>query len=801
MRACAPLRGRNIPILPGQVTDGSIDAAGAYQAYTFTANAGDIITFALVAPSGSSVIPAITVYNPDHSMNSSTWGGYPYGCSGYSAFLTTAPLKQAGMYTVDVSDCSNMNTGNFELYTQRLNNPSNALNLPFGQVTTGSTESVAQYNTYTFKANAKDVIEFTLVAPSGSSVIPAITVYNPDGETNSSTWGGYPYGCSGYSASLTTAQLPSSGTYTVLVGDCGNTNTGKYALYTQRTNNPGGVITPILWGQVQPGIISSPAQSNTYSFQGSVGDVITFLKVVTTSGNFIPAIALYNPDGSPNSSTWAGYPYGCSGSTADLGPVSISKEGNYTVRVADCLSLNSGTYDLTSQCLGTCLMPVPVPTPEFSPNGGTYSSPLMVKISDENSAATIYYGINAPPTTKYTGPISVTRPETIEAVAKAPGYTNSPVASAAYTFVVATPVFSLPGSTYSSPQTVKITDTTPGATIHYTTDGTNPATSPTSLTYKGAIPVTRPETIKAIAEVTGFTNSDVASATYSFMVATPMFTPAGGTYPGPISVMITDTTPGATIYYGINGPPTIKYTAPIEVGKSETTINAIALVPDYAKSPVASATYTFITATPVFSLAEGTYTSVKTVTITDEILGAVIYYTTNGSTPTTSPADKYSGSITLSSTETIKAIAVAPDDTKSTVASATYTIIGSPSALAAPATAIGTSTATLNAIVNTNGLSGSYYFEYGPSSSTLTKTTSPKPLAPSTTPVMASSPLTGLASKTTYYYRVVATTKWRHGHGQHAELKNSVRGESGNWRGDGLPISPPTHDRPRGSGG
>ncbi len=78
-------------------------------------------------------------------------------------------------------------------------------------------------------------------------------------------------------------------------------------------------------------------------------------------------------------------------------------------------------------------------------------------------------------------------------------------------------------------------------------------------------------------------------------------------------------------------------------------------------------------ATPVFNPAAGTYTTTQSVTITDATSGATIYYTTNGTTPTTS-STKYTGKITVSSTETIEAIAVASDYTNSAVASATYTI-------------------------------------------------------------------------------------------------------------------------------
>jgi hypothetical protein len=81
-------------------------------------------------------------------------------------------------------------------------------------------------------------------------------------------------------------------------------------------------------------------------------------------------------------------------------------------------------------------------------------------------------------------------------------------------------------------------------------------------------------------------------------------------------------------------------------------------------------------ATPVISPAGGSYSSSQSVMITDSTAGATIYYTTNGSTPTTS-STKYTGAIRVSATTTVKAIATAPGFSTSAVASATYTISSS----------------------------------------------------------------------------------------------------------------------------
>ncbi|WP_263360177.1 chitobiase/beta-hexosaminidase C-terminal domain-containing protein [Acidicapsa ligni] len=252
-------------------------------------------------------------------------------------------------------------------------------------------------------------------------------------------------------------------------------------------------------------------------------------------------------------------------------------------------------------------------------------------------------------------------------------------ASGTPTATTATPTFSVAPGTYTSAQTVSIADSTTGATIYYTTNGTTPTTS--STVYSTPVTVSSTETLQAIATSTGNSTSAVASAAYTISVAataTPTFSPAAGTYVSAQTVSIADSTTGAAIYYTTNGTmPTTSstlYSAPIMVSTTET-LNAIAVATGHSNSTIGSAAYTITTttATPTFSPAAGTYASAQTVSIADSTTGAAIYYTTNGTMPTTS-STLYSAPIMVSTTETLNAIAVATGHSNSTVGSAAYTI-------------------------------------------------------------------------------------------------------------------------------
>src|SRR5665213_2879545 len=165
---------------------------------------------------------------------------------------------------------------------------------------------------------------------------------------------------------------------------------------------------------------------------------------------------------------------------------------NWTIDIPAIVGSNSAYVGFTGGTGGetasqkiitwTHSVATPAPSSTFSPAAGTYTGTQAVSINYATSGATIYYTIDGTlPTTSsaaYSVPIQVSSSETIHAMAVACG-TPSPISQAAYTIrhVVATPNFAPGTGTYSSPQTVTISDTTTGATICYTTNGTGPTSS------------------------------------------------------------------------------------------------------------------------------------------------------------------------------------------------------------------------------------------------------------------------------------------------------------------------------------
>ena len=161
-------------------------------------------------------------------------------------------------------------------------------------------------------------------------------------------------------------------------------------------------------------------------------------------------------------------------------------------------------------------------------------------------------------------------------------------------------------------------------------------------------------------------------------VATPIFSPAAGVVAADTEVTISCATEGATIYYTTDGSdPTTSssvYADPIVIDASKT-IKAFAVKDGRSNSEIATALYTVaeLVATPTFSPAAGTYSSAQNVTIICATENATIYYTTDGTDPTTSSTE-YTGAIAVEETMIIKAIAAKEGEVNSAIATADYTI-------------------------------------------------------------------------------------------------------------------------------
>ena len=121
-----------------------------------------------------------------------------------------------------------------------------------------------------------------------------------------------------------------------------------------------------------------------------------------------------------------------------------------------------------------------------------------------------------------------------------------------------------------------------------------------------------------------------------------------------------------------NPGPAVKYVVPT-VTNGKVYVGAVSELSVFGllgATPTAPA--------PVISPSSGTVVFPQTVTITDAIGGATIYYTTDGSTPNSNYSSVYQNPLVVSSNQTITAVASVTDYVQSAPASVTYEPVGTP---------------------------------------------------------------------------------------------------------------------------
>lgn len=263
---------------------------------------------------------------------------------------------------------------------------------------------------------------------------------------------------------------------------------------------------------------------------------------------------------------------------------------------------------------------------------------------------------------------------------------------------VATPTFSVEAGTYFEAQNVTITTTTEGATIYYTTDGTEPTTE--SNVYTDPIAVSTDMTIKALAAKDGMDNSAVASATYT--IVTPISVAEALTATTGASVYVQGTITSITevnlsyknatyvisdISGGIPQNEMIIYRGKYVGGADFTSLDQIhvgdvvivsgTIGVHNEKNQLAQGNQIETISAPavaalVFTPDGGGFMGETDVTITCATTGSAIYYTTDETTPSKS-STPYTAAIHINTTTTIKAIAYVGDES-SLVITKTFTL-------------------------------------------------------------------------------------------------------------------------------
>jgi len=283
-----------------------------------------------------------------------------------------------------------------------------------------------------------------------------------------------------------------------------------------------------------------------------------------------------------------------------------------------------------------------VSPPVFSPPAGIFGDTVIVSISTTTPDAIIHFTTDGSEPTifsqVFSTPIVLTTsgsPHTLKALAVKPGLIDSAVSSAIYNVQEQVlPVTFVPtGSPISTFQTINLSTLTVGATINYTiNDGpiilfSSPFTLPAGN-----------QTVKAIASLAGFIDSDETQETYTVtqpQVADVTFSPPPGIINDAELITLATVTAGAAINYTINDGPQILFVAPFTLPVGSQTVKAIASLAGFIDSNETQATYTVQdTVAPVtFSPVAGIISNTQLITLATTTPLATIHYTTDGTDP------------------------------------------------------------------------------------------------------------------------------------------------------------------------
>jgi hypothetical protein len=369
------------------------------------------------------------------------------------------------------------------------------------------------------------------------------------------------------------------------------------------------------------------------------------------------------------------------------------------------------------------------------PPGGSYDIGLAVALTSPSVGSTIYYTLDGTVPNKqssvYSEPIFLLRTTQISFIVITSDNNESMVYSYWYgikgtvaqtevgtatvdttTGKIISGTASPYGGSFTTPQTVILGTSTPDADIYYTLDGTDPTeqstkynvpiiiNETTNLKFKVFAPDGQQSTIYS--EWYGFKGSNATTAGNIYASASPY----GGSFTEPQTVIITSSTYGAKIHYTITGiAPTTsseEYAEPITIDQT-TNLQFFAVAPDGTISKMYSYWYGFKGTSntgnyTVYGNASpygGSYATPQEVVLSSSTVGAIIYYTLDGSLPNTN-GDFYTNPIEISQTTNLQFIVLAPNGVQSQLYSYWYGFKGSTPVL------------TANIKLYANPVSGSY---------------------------------------------------------------------------------------------
>ena len=272
------------PIQYGQEVTGTIGQSDGYQDWTFTGQAGNIVTIQMVQNGGASLYPYEVIYDP--SGTAVTAGGndeIP------GALIGNYKLAFSGTYTIQArGDPNGFSTTGGYILSLSLKPPTESIT--YGEEVSGQINFDGDYQSWTFTGQAGNIVTIQMVQNGGASLYPYEVIYDPSGTAVTAGGNDEIPG-----ALIGNYKLAFSGTYTIQArGDPnGFSTTGGYIL-SLSLKPPTEYIT---YGEEVSGQINFDGDYQSWTFTGQAGNIVTIQMVQNGGASLYPYEVIYDPSG------------------------------------------------------------------------------------------------------------------------------------------------------------------------------------------------------------------------------------------------------------------------------------------------------------------------------------------------------------------------------------------------------------------------------------------------------------------------------------------------------------------------
>lgn len=235
----------------------------------------------------------------------------------------------------------------------------------FGDLISGEITANGQIDSYSFSANAGDVI---YIAAKGFGVAPRVEVFEPGGNEIGEVSSGASY----QSGSIV---IQSSGTHTLTFEDTFGDQTGTYSVGFERIDPATNAVSK-QFGDLIEGTFTSPAQVDLYTFSANAGEAI-YLAVKGIDG-VAPRAKVYDSNGDFVGSISSGASY-------ESGRIYIEQSGTHTLIFEETFLENTGTYYMGLEKVALAENATPKNFGDLIQ--GTITTPAQVDLYTFNAAA------------------------------------------------------------------------------------------------------------------------------------------------------------------------------------------------------------------------------------------------------------------------------------------------------------------------------------------------------------------------------------------------------------------------------